>query len=65
MPIEADLLALHQKHQRANIGFECLSGWADLLDTTFTWLDEIASDRNWAPDQIKENTQPFAGRTLT
>lgn len=53
-PAEADLLALHQKHKRATVGFECLPGWTDLLDAVFTWLDEIASDRNWALDQIKE-----------
>lgn len=53
-PIEADLQALHQKHRRATVGFECLPGWTDLLDATFTWLHEIAPQRNWAPDQIKE-----------
>lgn len=53
-PVEADLQALHQKHKRATVGFECLPGWTDLLDAAFTWLDEIASDRKWAPDQIKE-----------
>src|SRR5690606_18349438 len=53
-PAEADLQALHQKHKRATVGFECLPGWTDLLDAAFTWLDEIASDRKWAPDQIKE-----------
>jgi len=53
-PVEADLQALHQKHKRATVGFECLPGWTDLLDAAFTWLDEIASDRQWAPDQIKE-----------
>lgn len=54
MPFEADLQALHQKHRRARVGFECLPGWTDLLDATFTWLDEIAPDHSWWPDQIKE-----------
>lgn len=53
-PVEADLQGLHQKHKRATVGFECLPGCTDLLDATFTWLDEIASDRQWSPDQIKE-----------
>jgi hypothetical protein len=53
-PVEADLQALREKHKRAMVGFECLPGWTDLLDAVFTWLNEIASDRNWAPDQIKE-----------
>jgi hypothetical protein len=53
-PVEADLHALHQKHKRATVGFEYLTGWIDLLDAPFTWLDLIASDRQWAPDQIKE-----------
>lgn len=53
-PEERDLQALHQKHRKATVGFECGPGWTDLFDATFTWLHEIASNRDWAPSQIKE-----------
>lgn len=53
-PTEADLQALHQKHKRATAGFECWPGWTDLLDTVFTWLDEIAPQHSWQTDQVKE-----------
>lgn len=53
-PEEEDLQALHEKHTKAVVGFECGRGWTDLLDATFTWLNEIAPDRDWSPSQIKE-----------
>lgn len=53
-PDEEDLQALHQKHDKAKAGFECGSGWTDLLDATFTWLHEIAPSADWSPSQIKE-----------
>lgn len=53
-PTEADLQALHQKHRRATVRFECLPGWTGVLDTVFTWLDEIAPDHSWQTDQVKE-----------
>ena len=53
-PEEHDLQALHKKHRKATAGFECGPGWTDLFDATFTWLDEIAPDRDWSPSQIKE-----------
>lgn len=53
-PLDTDLQALHKKHRRATVSFECWPGWADLLDATFAWLDEVASDSEWQPVQIKE-----------
>ena len=53
-PEEEDLQALHEKHPRATVGFECLPGWTDLFDATFTWLHEIAPGTDWSPSQIKE-----------
>ena len=53
-PEDMDLLALSTRHERATASFECGSGWTDLLDALFTWLQEVAADREWAPDQIKE-----------
>lgn len=53
-PEERDLQALRKKHAKAVVGFECGPGWTDLFDATFTWLDEIAPDRDWSPTQIKE-----------
>lgn len=55
MPPEDNILqALHKRHVRAVVGFECGPGWADLLDAVFSWLHEIAADREWSPSQIKE-----------
>lgn len=53
-PEDRDLQALHRKHDKAVVGFECGPGWTDLLDASFAWLHEIAPDRDWAPTQIKE-----------
>lgn len=53
-PEERDLQALHERHARAAVGFECGPGWTDLLDAVFGWLHEIAPDRDWSPSQIKE-----------
>jgi hypothetical protein len=53
-PTNDDLLALHSRHVRATVGFECFHGWADLLDALFTWLTEIAPQADWQPVQIKE-----------
>lgn len=53
-PEDRDLQALHRKHVKALVGFECGPGWTDLLDATFSWLDEIAPTNNWSPSQIKE-----------
>ncbi len=53
-PQERDLSELRVKHLRATVSFECYPGWADLLSALFTWLEEIAPDREWSPRQIKE-----------
>lgn len=53
-PEERDLQALRNKHVKAVVGFECGPGWTDLLDAAFTWLNDIAPDRDWSPSQIKE-----------
>jgi hypothetical protein len=53
-PEERNLQALHKMHAKATVGFECGPGWTDLFDAVFTWLNEIASDRDWSPSQIKE-----------
>lgn len=53
-PDQKDKQALRRKHKRADVTLECGPGWTDLLDATFDWLEEIASDREWAPSQIKE-----------
>lgn len=53
-PEDRDLQALHRKHEKAMVGFECGPGWTDLLDATFSRLHEIAPTRDWAPTQIKE-----------
>lgn len=53
-PEERNLQALHKMHAKATVGFECGPGWTDLVDAVFTWLNEIASDRDWSPSQIKE-----------
>lgn len=55
MPPKArDLRALHTRHAKAVVGFDCGAGWTDLLDASFTWLGEIAPDHDWSPRQIKE-----------
>lgn len=53
-PEERDLQALHEKHEKATVGFECWPGWTDLFDATFAWLYEIAPSTDWSPSQIKE-----------
>ncbi|MBU1334477.1 MAG: hypothetical protein KJ944_11745 [Alphaproteobacteria bacterium] len=53
-PEDRDMRALHEKHLRATVGFECGPGWADLFDAVFSWLHEIAADHDWSPSQIKE-----------
>lgn len=53
-PEEEDLQALHQRHEKATVGFECWPGWTDLFDATFAWLHEIAPSTDWSPSQIKE-----------
>lgn len=53
-PTDDELLAMHTCHVRATAGFECGAGWTDLLDTVFTWLNEIAPHHAWSPSQIKE-----------
>ena len=53
-PEEHDLQALHEKHRRATVAFDCWAGWTNLLDAVFAWLHEIAPDNQWLPDQIKE-----------
>ncbi len=53
-PEDRDLEALHNKHAKAQVGFECGPGWTDLLDAGFIWLHEIASRHEWAPSQIKQ-----------
>lgn len=53
-PEDRDLQALHKRHDKAVVGFECGPGWTDLIDATFSWLREIAPSTDWAPSQIKE-----------
>ena len=53
-PEQRDLQALHKKHGKATVGFECGPGWTDTFDAVFTWLNEIDLNRDWSPSQIKE-----------
>ena len=53
-PEDRDVRALHEKHPRATVSFECGPGWTDLFDAVFSWLHEIAADHDWSPSQIKE-----------
>lgn len=53
-PDDKTLSSLHNRHAKAMVGFECGPGWADLFEAVFSWLGEVAPDRDWGPIQIKE-----------